>query len=164
MNYRQFIKSLTPLAQSSHMTIKDNAVLLPPGNLWLFGQNNLIAKQLKGQLASYDVKINEKGVTLNNNFFEWGSHSFIFSLNRQGSKDNQIVWVVASSRKSIAGLFRKLPHYGKYGYLVFKGDAPQNVVKGTWPSNGAGLSYVFKNGKYSLPFKASLLKATKLNN
>ncbi|WP_303909356.1 hypothetical protein, partial [Thiohalomonas denitrificans] len=37
------------------------------------------------------------------------------------------------------GLARKVPHYGKYGYLVFTGDAPDNQVKRQWPANSSPL-------------------------
>ncbi len=38
--------------------------------------------------------------------------------------------VAASGPESIAGIGRKIPHYGKYGYLVF--DGTTNVAKGSW--------------------------------
>ena len=34
---------------------------------------------------------------------------------------------------AVPGLLRKLPHYGKYSYLVFEGDEPVNIEKGQWP-------------------------------
>ena len=34
---------------------------------------------------------------------------------------------------AIAGLGRKIPHYGKYGFLAFVGDEPVNVRKDEWP-------------------------------
>ena len=61
-------------------------------------------------------------------------------------------------RKKYSRLTQKLPHYGKYGYLVFKGNVPDNVAKGTWPSSGAGLYHTFKKGFYFLPSKISLIK------
>jgi hypothetical protein len=38
--------------------------------------------------------------------------------------------VEGSSPRQIAALGRKVPHYGKYGYLVFEED--RNVAKGSW--------------------------------
>jgi hypothetical protein len=61
-------------------------------------------------------------------------------------KTGTMTWVVSDKAESIPGLMRKLPHYGKYGYLVFEGTAPDNLDKGTWPSNPAGLQKVFKDG------------------
>ena len=122
------------------------------------GEIAVAADQLFWRFDQYDVKTDEQGVTLDNKKFQWEKHSFVLTFNRYGSKDNTVTWVVASSEKSIPGLIRKLPHYGKYGYLVFKGDIPDNVAKGTWPSSGAGLYHTFKKGFYSLPSKISLFK------
>ena len=44
---------------------------------------------------------------------------------------------------AMAGLARKLPHYGKYSYLGFKGDAPSNVLKGQWPVLNSPMTIVF---------------------
>ena len=41
-------------------------------------------------------------------------------------------WVGSKNHESLAGLKRKLPHYGKYSYLVFDGDAPAIQYKGEW--------------------------------
>ncbi|MDH5257481.1 MAG: M20/M25/M40 family metallo-hydrolase, partial [Gammaproteobacteria bacterium] len=38
------------------------------------------------------------------------------------------------------GLGRKLPHYGKYSYLGFEGEAPDNFAKGQWPIINSPLS------------------------
>ena len=157
--YRQFARSVKTASRSSEIILKDITLTpAPAGSLWLFGKNNTLAGQHKIQLDRYDVKIDEQGVTLDNKKFQWGNHSFVLTLNRYGSKGNTVTWVVASSKESIPGLIRKLPHYGKYGYLVFKGDVPSNVAKGIWPSSGAGLHHTFKKGVYSLPSKIPLIK------
>ena len=43
-----------------------------------------------------------------------------------------IGWLATLNPKALPGLARKLPHYGKYGYLAFNGDAPDNRLKGQW--------------------------------
>lgn len=48
-------------------------------------------------------------------------------------------WLAASNPAALPGLARKLPHYGKYSYLVFGGTAPENQVKGQWPSGDSEL-------------------------
>jgi len=40
--------------------------------------------------------------------------------------------VTADPPTAVPGLARKLPHYGRYGYLGFRGEAPDNVLKGTF--------------------------------
>ena len=49
------------------------------------------------------------------------------------SGTHNLAWFASDNRRAFPGLARKLPHYGKYSYLVFSGDAPRNVLKGQWP-------------------------------
>jgi hypothetical protein len=48
--------------------------------------------------------------------------------------------VAAATPAAIPGLARKLPHYGKYGYLTFTGDGPDNRLKGQWPPGDSALT------------------------
>jgi hypothetical protein len=48
-------------------------------------------------------------------------------------------WLAASDPAALPGLARKLPHYGKYSFLVFTGSAPDNQAKGQWPSGDSEL-------------------------
>jgi len=49
-------------------------------------------------------------------------------------------WLAADSAAALGGLGRKLPHYGRYSYLAFKGTQPDNVLKGQWPVLDSPLS------------------------
>ena len=53
--------------------------------------------------------------------------------------EQPIGWLGAGTAEALPGLARKLPHYGKYSYLVFTGDAPENILKGQWPSGDSDL-------------------------
>ena len=48
-------------------------------------------------------------------------------------------WAASLTLQALPGLARKLPHYGKYSYLVFQGEAPDNRVKGQWPIQDSSL-------------------------
>lgn len=158
------LKSYHHFAKSLRKSLSDNLKTQPPaGSLWVFGKDNKFSDQLKIQLNRYGVKMDEQGVALDHKIFSWENHSFIFTLNRPDSNrdivtGDTVTWLIASSAESIPGLIRKLPHYGKYGYLVFQGSVPNNVAKGRWPSSGAGLHHIFKNGTYSLPSQTPLIK------
>jgi hypothetical protein len=56
---------------------------------------------------------------------KWGEHA--------------IGWIGAGNPAALPGLARKLPHYGKYSYLVFEGKAPDNRLKGQWPADDSSL-------------------------
>jgi len=51
-----------------------------------------------------------------------------------------VAWMAAADPAALPGLGRKLPHYGKYSYLVFSGQAPQIQVKGQWPAGDSELT------------------------
>jgi hypothetical protein len=55
--------------------------------------------------------------------------------------DQVLVWLKAGTPAAMPGLARKLPHYGKYSYLVFEGDEPANIIKGQWPVVDSPLDY-----------------------
>ena len=157
--YKEFSQSIKNTATAPNVIRKNDSFTKPlTKNLWVFGKNNPLSKTIKTQLNQYGIEFKRSGLTVNNINFQWENHSFVFTLDDYNSKDNQVTWIIADSKKSIPGLIRKLPHYGKYGYLVFKGDEPKNVAKGTWPSSNIGLSHTFEKGTYSLPSKASWIK------
>ncbi|VAX29768.1 PDZ domain [hydrothermal vent metagenome] len=152
MGYHEFAQSL--VKDSSVMTPllnDDKSGLVPNGSLWIFGRTNAYARRLKPQLENYGVKLKENEVVIDGKSFPWKDHSFVFTLQRPGEQEGSATWVIASSGESIPGLIRKLPHYGKYGVLVFKGKEPENTFKGSWPFQPSGLMKTFHPGKYTLP-------------
>ncbi|MBK1647853.1 M1 family metallopeptidase [Rhabdochromatium marinum] len=54
-------------------------------------------------------------------------------------------WLASEQPDAVAGLARKLPHYGQYGYLVFSGRTPTNTLKGQWPVQDSPLMHWFRN-------------------
>ncbi|MFQ5449280.1 MAG: M1 family metallopeptidase [Nitrospinaceae bacterium] len=152
LGYYQFAQSLVENAPVSRPIIKDSKFSpVPKGSLWVFGRQNEFARHLQPQLKNYGVRMEAKGVIVEGKSFSWEGHSFVFTLRRPGNREGSATWVIAGSGESIPGLIRKLPHYGNYGFLVFKGDAPENVLKGTWPSQAMGRMKTFYPGKYTLP-------------
>lgn len=77
-------------------------------------------------------------------------------------RDSQpLGWIGADSAEAISGLARKLPHYGKYGYLLFAGAAPTNVGKGQWPAGESRLTRWLSEARPTVvyPPRPSLLDA-----
>ncbi len=130
---------------------------VPPGSLWVFGRENRYVRHLLPLLKNRGVVVGEESVTIEGKRFPWKDHSFVFTLKRPGKRAGSVTWIVAAHGASVPGLIRKLPHYGKYGYLVFKGDAPDNQLKGRWPPQSAGLGKTFHAGDYTLPASAPLV-------
>lgn len=68
-------------------------------------------------------------------------HSGIQVARHPDDEDLTIGWVRCYRDVAIPGLARKLPHYGKYSYLLFEGDEPTNVAKGEWSTGSSPLSW-----------------------
>ncbi|MCW8920459.1 MAG: hypothetical protein OQK68_03185, partial [Sedimenticola sp.] len=67
------------------------------------------------------------------------------------SRPNQTIGFIQSNTvAAIAGLTRKLPHYGRYSYALFNGDEPQIVQRGEWAVNNSALSWIIESD-YSEP-------------
>ena len=152
MGYHEFAQSLVKDSNVMGPLLNDDkSSPAPNGSLWVFGRTNSYARRLKPQLENYGVKLNESDVVIEGRSFAWKDHSFVFTLQRPGGQEGSATWIIASSGESIPGLIRKLPHYGKYGVLVFKGNEPENKFKGIWPFQPSGLMKTFHPGNYRLP-------------
>jgi aminopeptidase N len=60
-------------------------------------------------------------------------HCFAIAVRHPDDDNLAIGWIGADRADALAGLARKLPHYGKYSYLAFAGAEPTNDAKGQWP-------------------------------
>ena len=58
--------------------------------------------------------------------------------------------IATGTPAALPGLARKLPHYGKYGYLAFTGNEPSNRLKGQWPAGESRLQVWFTDERPSL--------------
>ena len=59
--------------------------------------------------------------------------SVVYSIPNPGNKELTLTFVGTNMAEAVPGLVAKLPHYGKYGYLGFSGNAPTNKLKGELP-------------------------------
>ena len=146
--YKSMALSLTPKQR-----ILDDAKFsfASKSTAMVFGQANRAAKKLKPLLEKYGIQIGSHNVTIEGKPYSWKTHSFVFTLQHPDDGEKSVTWVIADQPVSLPGLMNKLPHYGKYGYLVFKGPAPDNVLKGIWPTKREGMINKFISGNYTLP-------------
>ncbi|AGA90266.1 hypothetical protein Thimo_1476 [Thioflavicoccus mobilis 8321] len=54
--------------------------------------------------------------------------------------ERPIGWLAASDARTIEALARKVPHYGRYSYLVFARGSAENLLKGQWPAGETALT------------------------
>jgi len=155
LGYHQFAR-----AQESPGPLLDDGPFspLPPGGLWVFGRKNRYAlNHLVPSLEEYGVTFDEKQVVVKGEPVPWKGHSFVFTLKRPGGRAGTVTWIIADSGESVSRLVRKLPHYGKYGFLVFAGPQAENRMKGAWRASETDLVKSFDASKRNLPPRPPLV-------
>jgi aminopeptidase N len=70
------------------------------------------------------------GFTLKGHDFDGPGLSFFGVFKRRGSQGRSVALFLPADATLAKTIGVKVPHYGKYSYLVF--DGPRNRVKGTW--------------------------------
>ncbi len=103
-------------------------------NIWIFGVENKFTGVIKDGLKDYGSEIKNGEVTFGKNSFPVVNNSFIISVRHPENPNNVLVYLSTENKEAVDGLARKLPHYGKYSYLVFEGNEPTNIGKGEWSS------------------------------
>ena len=86
----------------------------------------------------------------------FAGHSWVLVARHPANPALAVGLVGTTVAEAIPGLARKLPHYGKYSYLAFAGEAPDNVVKGAWPAFGSPLVAYVGEGKTTQPEMGAL--------
>ena len=121
--------------------IKDTDIdrLPKDGAVWVFGKNNKFYGYVSAALKDYDASVDGSSVTFGKKTLSMADDSTIIVVRNPDNPSAAIVGLTAHSDAAVAGLARKLPHYGKYSYLAFSGDEPTNSAKGQWPVVGSPL-------------------------
>lgn len=115
--------------------------------IWTLGWENRFLPELARQTSGFELSIQAGSLRLGGREFTHSDASPVLSRIIDGQPWG---WVAAARPEALPGLTRKLPHYGKYGYLVFSGDAPENVLKGQWPAGDSALVHWFGPGRPEL--------------
>ena len=118
--------------------------------VWLFGWENRHLGELAAIDSGFALDTEQQAVSLPG----WDQTS-----EPAGEQDNASIalttrrgeqalgWVATADVAALPGLARKLPHYGKYGYLLFTGSAPDNRLKGQWPAGDSPLMHWFTDAR-----------------
>jgi hypothetical protein len=128
---------------------RDLKTLPPHIPIWLLGWENAFLDQFlkrfdDGRFNGMQDDLEPAGTE-----FPRAGHSLVMvdAVTDQGG----ITALIASDEsQALAGLARKLPHYGKYSYLVFAGERPDNRLKGQWPVTVSPLRIPLSNQKLDI--------------
>lgn len=102
------------------------------GPVWILGSNNRFARQFKQQLDT--LGLNDE------------SGTFALTRARAPVTEQPLGFITTTQSAALAGLARKLPHYGRYSYALFTGDEPVVRQRGEWRTADSALSVRFEPG------------------
>lgn len=135
----KYLEAATGLKKEGQ-TISNDRNLNPeslPSALWLFGnigENsvwNMVPSETRERFTEKLVDIEEKLKESGGNGFNDG---MILTGITPNGDEKIIMWTICIGKADPVAGTRKLPHYGKYSYLLFEND--QNKLKGTWNPEG----------------------------
>jgi len=117
------------------------------GAVWILGWENRFAKDLARSARGVTIDLASGQLKLGESSYPRADASPVLTASNQGQP---LAWLAVSDPAALPGLARKLPHYGKYGYLVFTGKAPENIAKGQWPPGDSALVHWFGEARPDL--------------
>ncbi len=60
------------------------------------------------------------------------NRTLVFTIRDSEDPDMNYTWVLTDDPSALGPMVRKLPHYGKYSYVVFSNEGGRAIEKGTW--------------------------------
>ncbi|WPL17607.1 Aminopeptidase N [Thiorhodovibrio winogradskyi] len=148
--YRQLAASWQR-GQAQWRIIEDAEIAeLPPGPVWLIGWENRFLPRFGTGSPDFQLAIDRRQVNVAGTRHANVSPVLTrgFSATDKTTPENgtqPIGWLAADQVAAVAGLARKLPHYGKYGFLLFQGSEPSNLLKAQWSVHASPLIHWFRD-------------------
>ncbi|MFK5878826.1 MAG: M20/M25/M40 family metallo-hydrolase [Flavobacteriaceae bacterium] len=153
--YQKFAEDWITSDNDDFTIISDSDIKELPKNAtaWILGFENKFSQDIEEQINAYQSSFNSDHVTLDSKNLSKKEHSFILTVFNKKNINKQLLFVAIPNKEAVSGLIRKLPHYGKYSYLSFKGNEPTNIAKGQWSVLNSPMSYLFDDKGKSLSTK-----------
>jgi hypothetical protein len=79
--------------------------------------------------------------------------SVVYAIPNPLRNSYTVGFIGTNIKEAVPGLTRLLPHYGKYSYLGFEGERPNNVLKGEFPAINSPMLY-------TIPYDGEYLQTT----
>ena len=127
-----------------------NVAALPDGAYWLLGAENRFAPDFERQLEIYGARFSSSSVVIGNREFTRGGSTFAFAAFNPANPAFSGGLIISGSTASVSALASKLPHYGKYSWLVFD-SAMNSAASGVWMAARSPLSIDFSGTDYTPP-------------
>ena len=127
--------------------IKDSELTALPTDrqVWVLGMENRFYSRLASGLEALGGRISPMRVTLNDQIFPLASSTFVIAEYNPENPNYSAGLILAGRSGKLQLLADKLPHYGKYGYLVFDSDMA-SLATGGWETRNSPLSAELNHG------------------
>ncbi|MFZ4619195.1 MAG: M20/M25/M40 family metallo-hydrolase [Bacteroidota bacterium] len=145
-SYKDFATRWSGDATKKISTVWDTTVsMLAAGkSYWILGTENRLTSVINSALNGYGSYITNDSIRLDQTVFKGANHSFVITVQHPQDPSSGVAFISSFGKDAIPGLARKVPHYGKYSYLVFEGNEPANIAKGEWASVGSPLDVTLR--------------------
>lgn len=125
-------KSLQILLDEELETLPEN------GSAWVIGFENKFANRFNIQ-KEYGSVLDQDQKELISTLTSEGS--LVYAIPHPDDQSFTLGFIGTNVEQAVPGLTRLLSHYGKYSYLGFEGERPNNVLKGNFPALSSPLFY-----------------------
>ena len=140
---------------------RDLAKLPDDRPVWIMGRSNRFLADVDAALRPHQASIRDGVLRIEDASYA-ADKSIVATARNPTNPTAVLIFLSAPSAAAAAALARKLPHYGKYSWLIFGGDAADNEGKGEWAPLDSPLRHVFDPGAAvtPLPGRKALVDAT----
>lgn len=137
--YRRFAQAWS-VDRDAELVLDSELESLPDDrSVWLLGWDNRHLPRLAAALASYGAGFDGATVRLDDQPYAREGYGVLLVARPEPRSPQALAWLGAPP-EALPALGRKLPHYGRYSYLVFTGADAGNLAKGQWPVTDSPLS------------------------
>ena len=138
--YEALVAGWESPAQKINRVLDSEVTELPADQaVWLFGAGNRLVEQLFPADGIARVSRSDDALDLAGEQLSFAGTSTV-AMNRHPANPGKAVGrITVGTPAAFEGMGRKLPHYGKYSYLAFTGDEPENFLKGEWTATDSPL-------------------------
>ncbi|MFZ5876565.1 MAG: M1 family metallopeptidase [Nitrospirota bacterium] len=143
--YHRLAEALTASSEHADIVSDDTLERIPQDRaVWVLGWENRFRSVIDQNTTGLSVTVGDSTARIQEIDLTRGDHAVVLVMQQPGNPDQGLGWIGCDRVAALPGLARKLPHYGKYGYLGFEGNEPTNVLKGEWPVVRSPLSVPVK--------------------
>jgi len=143
---REAYRGLASRLGAASVVTDTKLAALPSGRpVWILGWENRYRATLAQRVLAEGVTFKPQGVRIDGELRPRDGECTVLVARLSGGDSAPLAWIGCENLQAFAGLARKLPHYGKYGYLSFTGSEPGNVLKGQWRVSESPLNVTLRS-------------------